>query len=150
MSNSEVLHSYNSLSGVLSSLEREVLQVSERLSKIIESAKDTKSYNELKQGDFKKVYGGVVDEYYFIGSSMARISLNLMDVRTLKRQIQQGIPGLVPSVEKQIRARIDYLVKDYEDLRNALNVSKDVYDAKLRFYQSCQYLMTGSKFTDRS
>ena len=57
---------------------------------------------------------------------------------------------MVPSVEKQIRARIEYLVKDYEDLRNALNTAKDVYDAKLRFYQSCQYLMTGSKFTDRS
>ena len=150
MSNVDILHSYNSLSSVLSSLEKEVSEVSCKLSKIMEDSKDTKSYDELKKGNFSKVYGDVVDEYYFIGSSMSSISLNLMDIRTLKRQIQQGIPGMVPSVEKQIRARIEYLVKDYEDLRNALNTAKDVYDAKLRFYHSCQYLMTGSKFTDRS
>lgn len=150
MSNVDIIHSYNSLSSVLSGLEKEASEVSCKLSKILEDSKDTKSYDELKKGKFSKVYGDVVDEYYFIGSSMSSISLNLMDIRTLKRQIQQGIPGIVPSVEKQIRVRIEYLVKDYEDLRNALNTAKDVYDAKLRFYQSCQYLRTGSKFTDRS
>lgn len=150
MASVEVLHSYNTLSGVLSNLEKESAEVSAKLTQILNDSKDTKSYDELKKGNFQKVYGDVVDEYYFIGSSMSRISLNLMDVRTLKRQIQQGIPGMVPSVEKQVRSRIEFLVKDYEDLRNALTTAKDIYDAKLRFYQSCQYLMTGSKFTDRS
>lgn len=146
----EVLHTYNSLSTVLSSMEKEVDEISTKLQKIILDSYDTKSYDELKKGNFAEVYGGVVDEYYFIGGSLSRISLNLMDVRTLKRQIQQGIPNIVPSVEKQIRARVEYLIKNYEDLRNALSSAKDVYDAKLRFYNSCQYIMNGSKFTDRT
>ena len=140
----------NTINYTLSSCEKFITDVGDNISKIIADNEVIKTYDELKKGNYPEIYGGVIDSYNYIGSSLSKTSLSLIDIRTLKKQIISNSISLVPSVERVIRARLENIIKDFEDLRSSLVSLKDVYEAKLRFYNTCQYLMTNGGFIDRS
>lgn len=147
MRDSVVLNT-SGMSQILSEVEESVNEYSDNLRKLKEKNVDVKTYDEVKKGSLAKVYGGVVDEYYKLCEMLASCSLTLMDMRTLKKQLSEV--KIVPSIAQQFRIRIERIIIDMSDLRNALQVMKEAYDAKLRFYNSCQYMMNGSVFVDRS
>ena len=146
--NRNIQFDMNGMSVILSKLEENVDKASTRISDISEENKEVKTFEEVKKSSLAKVYGNTVDVYYEICSMLTEASTTLMDMRTLKKQVSQ-MKG-VPSIEQQFRARIDRLVLDLEELKTAIQYMKDAYDAKLRFYNSCQYMMNGASFTDRS
>ena len=120
----------------------------QRVSVILEQGKEVKSFEEVKKQSLARVYGDVVDTYYEVCSMLTSHSSLLMEMRTLRKQLKDL--STMPSLEQQTRARIENLIKDLEDSKESILYLKDAYDAKLRFYNSFQYMMTGERFKDLS
>lgn len=144
----EVLLNYNEISRVLSDLEERISECNKRAHEIRETDLDVKTFDELKKNNLAEVYGGVIDTYTEVGFMLSETATSLMDMRTLRKQV--GLIKNIPSsLQQQIRARIEYMVKDLEDTQKSLSYMKDVYDAKIRFYNSSQYLISGTRFQER-
>lgn len=139
---------FNDLSKVLSGIEQKIEDCSKATADIRSRDSEINSYKELKKGNMVLMYAGVIDTYTEIGFMLSNVSETLMDMRTLRKQIS-ALKNCPASLEQQVRARIEFMVKDLEDMRTSLSTLKDVYDAKIRFYNSCQYMLNGSKLVDR-
>lgn len=143
-----VLHNMNSMNTVLSDLESRIDGAVGAISDIASKSRETFSYEDIKNGSLIKHHADAVEVYGEVCSILTEASTTLIDLRTFKKQISQM--RVSPSFEQQFRNRIDRLVLDLEDLRKAAQAMKDSFDARLRFFTSCQYTLYGNPLKDKS
>lgn len=144
----EIILNYNEMSRVLSDLEERVKDCNKRAYEIRDQDITVETFGELKKKNLAEVYGKVIDTYTEVGFMLSETASSLMDMRTLRKQVG-AIKNIPASLQQQIRARIEYIVKDLEDTQKSLSYMKDVYDAKIRFYNSSQYLISGTRFQEK-
>lgn len=103
--------------------------------------------NVVKANDFARLYGDCVDDFGRVNSIMLEISEALMDIRTVRRALRTA--SLPPSAEKTIRNSIEYNTEILTEFKEAVGCLKESLSARLRFYNSCQYMQFDKLFGDK-
>lgn len=103
--------------------------------------------NVVKAKDFAKLYGDCVDDYGRVNSILLEVSEALMDIRTVRKALRNT--SLPPSTEKTIRTSIEYNVDILTEFKEAVGCMKESLGARLRFYNSCQYMQYDKMFGDK-
>lgn len=103
--------------------------------------------NVVRANDFAKLYGDCVDDYGKVNSIMLEISEALMDIRTVRRALRTA--SIPPSTEKSIRNSIEYNTEILTEFKEAVGCLKESLLARLRFYNSCQYMQFDKLFGDK-
>lgn len=106
------------------------------------------TYDRLENGkDFVKMYGECVDDYGKLSNSVSEVSEALMDIRSIKRALRKTT--IPVSIEKTIRSSIEYEIEILTEFREALSAQRDALMARLRYYNSCQYMQVDKVFGDK-
>ena len=109
---------------------------------------DVDTYDRLENGkDFVKMYGECVDDYGKLSNSVSEVSEALMDIRSIKRALRKTT--IPVSIEKTIRSSIEYEIEILTEFREALSAQRDALMARLRYYNSCQYMQVDKVFGDK-
>lgn len=109
---------------------------------------EVETYNNVvKAKDFAKLYGDCVDDFGRVNSMMLEISEALMDIRTVRKALRTA--SIPPSTEKSIRNSIEYNVDILTEFKEAVGCMKESLAARLRFYNSCQYMQFDKLFGDK-
>lgn len=101
----------------------------------------------VKTKDFPKMYGGCVDDFGKINSILSEISEALMDIKSIKRALRTL--SLSPTIDKKIRYSIEFNEGILSDFKDAIVCQKEALSARLRFYNSCQYMQMDKVFGDK-
>jgi uncharacterized NAD-dependent epimerase/dehydratase family protein len=106
------------------------------------------TYDRLENGkDFVKMYGECVDDYGKLSNSVSEVSEALMDIRSIKRALRKTT--IPVSIEKTIRSSIEYEIEILTEFREALSAQRGALMARLRYYNSCQYMQVDKVFGDK-
>lgn len=91
-------------------------------------------------------YRQTVQSYAKVCSNVAMLSQIQIKLRQVKRVLVGGT--VLPSLVNKFKNRIEKLLNDIDICRQSAIVIKDSYDARLRFYQSTQYLLGSVRYNE--
>lgn len=95
----------------------------------------------VKKGSrFMEEYADAVDTHTRICAMLSSVSQTLIDMREMRSTVRQ-LKGQSKAIQ-QYQARIERIVMNLGDLKNAIEPVRDAYEKRLRFYNSCQYTLT--------
>ena len=133
---------FNLLSKLLSKIESTIKSDITDVKKMTDEDITIKTFSQVRGKEFTKEYADLVDRYSILNRYISNLYFDLVDLRTLKRELRNM--GLAPSIEQSFRARLDTIIIDINDCLEGMKFVKSSYDSKLRFMSSCSYLSNGS------
>lgn len=102
-------------------------------------------YTDIKSLQIlNKSYACCLDDYTRLGMLLSKVSGSLLDIRSLRKYILTS--ALPPSLVNFYKRSIDDIVKDMTDVREQLEVLMKVLEARIRYYNSCQYFQKDSLY----
>lgn len=106
------------------------------------------TYNSVvKAKDFTRLYGDCVDDFGKVNAILSEVSEALMDIRSIKRALRTA--HLPQSTDKSIRYSIEHNTEILSNFKDAVVCQKEALSARLRFYNSCQYMQMDKIFGDK-
>lgn len=134
------MSSFTQFEELMTQIEARIAQLTTQVGPVQVSLEKIKSYEDVVGSkEPKQMVGLEVNRHSLVNARLADISVNLIRVRTLKKALGQGT--IPPALVGKMQVRIDRLIKDLEDLREAYKPLANAYEARLRFYNSCTYHM---------
>lgn len=100
-------------------------------------ASKVESIDEVKH-NLSKVWFNNDKVHFEICKELSWLASTQMELRTLKKLLVKS--DEVPAVKEQLKRLIDNRIKDIEDLKESYNYLKMGYEARIRFYNSSQFL----------
>lgn len=130
--------SITQIENLLSTLKGKIDECCTEAGRYADVLKEINTYDEILQDkNAQKKISEQVDIHSRICASLSNISVNLIRVRTLRKTISAA--DCLQSLTNKMLNRVDRLIKDLEDARSANSYLKDAFDARLRFFNACQY-----------
>lgn len=128
------------LSALLTQVETVAQASRVEIDNIVGKYKVMRTYDELsKSKDMVKLYGDCADDYSKLCFAMQGAVEAIMDLKQVKNLIIKDSSGLVPSMVKSYKYRVDTLIEQLQDLRESGNYAKSGMEARVRYLSSITY-----------
>lgn len=128
------------VSRTLSEIEKMIDNSRSELNDICNKYKKQNSYQELKNSkDLMRLYGECADDYSRICFLYSGVGEAIMDMRDVRKAIVSEGNGIVPSLVKSYKYRIDSMIEQLNIFKDSIQSSKLGLEARVRYFNSCTY-----------
>ena len=137
------------LSILLTTIESKINVAIQKAEEIRRSSQEVQLLDDIKQNTLLEEYAVCVKDYETISYSLSEMSNISMDLRALKRKMNTVKGSMPASIDMQFRTRMEMIGKDVYDTQENLKYVKDAFDAKLKFYNSAQFMLSGGQYLSK-